>query len=80
MTARSRAIADLMSGQDAIIVRVSDSEPAMLRYLTEQGIGIGDRVHLLSRQPFDGPCEVNIGDRRHNLGVTLARAIHVEHI
>jgi Fe2+ transport system protein FeoA len=48
--------------------------------LTEQEIGIGDRVHLLSRQPFDGPCEVNIGDRRHNLGVTLARAIHVEHI
>jgi DtxR family Mn-dependent transcriptional regulator len=74
------SLADLDVGQDAIIVRVSDSDPAMLRYLTEQEIGIGDRVHLLSRQPFDGPCEVNIGDRRHNLGVTLARAIHVEHI
>lgn len=74
------SLADLEVGQDAIIVRVSDADPAMLRYLTEQEIGIGDRVHLLSRQPFDGPCEVNIGDRRHNLGVTLARAIHVEHI
>jgi DtxR family Mn-dependent transcriptional regulator len=74
------SLADLDVGQDAIIVRVSDSDPAMLRYLTEQEIGIGDRVHVLSRQPFDGPCEVSIGERHHNLGVTLARAIHVEDI
>jgi DtxR family transcriptional regulator, Mn-dependent transcriptional regulator len=74
----SPSLADLEVGQDAIIVRVSDAEPAMLRYLTEQQIGIGDHVRLLSRQPFDGPCEVTISERHHNLGETLARAIHVE--
>jgi Fe2+ transport system protein FeoA len=52
----------------------------MLRYLTEQQIGIGDQVRLLSRQPFDGPCEVSIGDRHHSLGMALARAIHVERV
>lgn len=77
---RSPSLADLEVGQDGIIVRVSDSDPAMLRYLTEQQIGIGDRVRLLSRQPFDGPCDVGIGDRHHSLGMTLARAIHVEHV
>jgi DtxR family Mn-dependent transcriptional regulator len=74
------SLADLEVGQDAIIVRVSDSNPAMLRYLTEHQIGIGDRVRLLSRQPFDGPCEVTIGARRHSLGVPLARAIHVNQV
>jgi DtxR family transcriptional regulator, Mn-dependent transcriptional regulator len=76
----SPSLADLEVGQGAIIVRVSDSDPAMLRYLTEQQIGIGDRVQLLCRQPFDGPCEISIGDRHHNLGVMLARAIHVDRV
>jgi DtxR family Mn-dependent transcriptional regulator len=74
------SLADLEVGQDAIIVRVSDSDPAMLRYLTEHQIGIGDRVELLSRQPFDGPCELTIGARHHSLGMTLARAIHVNQV
>lgn len=76
----SPSLADLEVGQDAIIVRVSDSEPAMLRYLTEQQIGIGDRLRLLGRQPFEGPCEISISDRHHSLGVALARAIHVERV
>lgn len=75
---RSPTIADLAPGERATIVRVSDSDPAMLRYLTEQQIGIGDRVELISQQPFDGPAEVRIGERTHNLGVKLASAIHVE--
>jgi DtxR family transcriptional regulator, Mn-dependent transcriptional regulator len=71
-------LADLQPGNEAIIARVSDADPAMLRYLTEQEIGIGDRVRLLARQPFGGPCEIVIGERRHSLGVILAQAIHVE--
>ncbi len=71
-------LADLGEGEHGVIVRVSDSDPAMLRYLTEHGIGIGDRVALVERQPFDGPCEVLVGERRQSLGLTLARAIRVE--
>jgi DtxR family transcriptional regulator, Mn-dependent transcriptional regulator len=72
------SLADLAAGERATIVRVSDTDPAMLRYLTEQQIGIGDSIQLVSRQPFDGPCEVVIDSRRHSLGVNLAKAIHVE--
>jgi DtxR family Mn-dependent transcriptional regulator len=72
------SLADLDASEQAIIVRVSDSDPAMLRYLTDNQIGIGDRVELIGRQPFDGPCEVIIGEHRKSLGLKLARAIHVE--
>ncbi len=63
------------------IVRVSDSEPQMLRYLTEQGIGIGAELELVERQPFDGPCLVRLPNREaRSLGIRLAQAIHVERV
>lgn len=73
-------IADLHPGERAQIVRVSDAEPEMLRYLSEQGIGIGDRLELIEHQPFDGPSEVRMGRRTRSLGSALARAIHVERL
>jgi DtxR family Mn-dependent transcriptional regulator len=72
-------LAELQPGARARVVRVSDAEPQMLRYLTEQGIGIGAELELVERQPFDGPCLVRLGDSsERNLGIRLAQAIHVE--
>jgi DtxR family Mn-dependent transcriptional regulator len=47
----------------------------MLRYLTQQGIAIGDQLHLTARQPFDGPIEIRIGETAHSLG-SKPRARH----
>jgi DtxR family Mn-dependent transcriptional regulator len=72
-------IAELTRGEHARITRVSDAEPQMLRYLTEQGIGIGDELEVIERQPFDGPCLVRLrSGAERNLGLRLAQAIHVE--
>lgn len=59
-------------------MRVSDSDPGMLRYLAELGIAIGDRCVVSARQPFDGPLTVRFGDADHVLGGTLADAMRVE--
>lgn len=72
------SLADLAPKERAILVRVSDSDPEMLRYLAEQGIGIGDELEMVGREPFDGPCGIRIGTRRHDLGLGLARAMRVE--
>ena len=74
---RTQSIADLAAGERATVVRVSDSDPEMLRYLADQGIAIGDEVEMVGRQPFDGPCEIRIGADTHLLGQPLARAIRV---
>jgi len=74
----TQRLADLDPGAHATIVRVSDSDPAMLRYLTQQGISIGDDLQITARQPFDGPCDIQIEGKTHSLGINLARAIHVE--
>jgi len=71
------SLANLAPGARATLVRVSDSDPAVLRHLGEQGIGIGDELEMVGRQPFEGPFEVRIGDRDHSLSPILARAIRV---
>ena len=72
------ALADLAPGDSARFVRVSDSNPEMLAYLSECGIGVGDELELVARQPFDGPITVRIDRESHVLGLTLARAMRVE--
>ena len=58
-------------------MRVSDADPAMLRFLSERGIAPGARLEVIERQPFDGPLYVRVGDDVHVLGALLARAMRV---
>ncbi|MCW2968655.1 MAG: iron (metal) dependent repressor, DtxR family [Solirubrobacteraceae bacterium] len=74
----STALCDLALGSFARFVRVSDSDPAMLRYLAERGIAPGADLEVVDKQPFDGPLFVRFGDDVHVLGGELARAMRVE--
>ena len=74
----SRSLQTLEPGQAGRFVRVSDSDPGMLRYLSERGIGPGDRLEVLDKQPFGGPLVCRIGDAIHHLGGGLAAAMRVE--
>jgi DtxR family transcriptional regulator, Mn-dependent transcriptional regulator len=67
-------------GQGAVgrFVRVSDSDPEMLRYLADQGVGLGDRLEVTGRQPFGGPVFIRSGRRELPLGGQLARAMRIE--
>ena len=73
----TRQLDELAAGEEAVIVRVSDSDPEMLRYLTQLGIAIGDRVQMIEHQPFGGPCVVRIGGQDHALGTPIAHAIRI---
>jgi DtxR family Mn-dependent transcriptional regulator len=70
-------LADLEPGARGILMRVSDSDPEMLRYLAERKIGIGEEMEMVGRQPFGGPFEVRIADSTHLLPLALAEAIRV---
>jgi DtxR family Mn-dependent transcriptional regulator len=72
------ALAELEPGEAGTFVRVSDSDPEMLRFLGERGITPGARLELVERQPFDGPLYVRVGGDVHVLGATLARAMRVQ--
>ena len=73
------ALDALGTGTRGTFVRVSDSDPEMLRYLAERGIAPGDRFEIIDKQPFDGPLFARFGGEAvHVLGGALARAMRVE--
>jgi DtxR family Mn-dependent transcriptional regulator len=60
-------------------VRVSDSDPEMLRYLGARGIAPGDTFEVVDKQPFGGPIFARFGTNEgvHPLGGRLAAAMRV---
>ena len=74
----TQALASVAVGASGRLVRISDTDPEMLRYLDARGIRPGDDFAVVERQPFGGPLMVAFGDRVHALGDALAAAMRVE--
>lgn len=76
----SEKLSDLEPGQRGDFTRISDQDPAMLRYLSERGISPGDAFEVVDKQPFGGPLFVRFGTEEtvHVLGGALAAAMRVE--
>jgi DtxR family Mn-dependent transcriptional regulator len=71
-------LADIPVGAEAVFVRISDSDPEMLRYLAERGIAPPAPLVVVDKQPFGGPTFARFGDDVHVLGGALAAAMRVE--
>jgi DtxR family Mn-dependent transcriptional regulator len=72
------ALSALATGSAGVFVRVSDSDPNMLRYLADLGITPGDRFEVVDRQPFGGPLFARFAGTVHALGGELAAAMRVQ--
>jgi DtxR family Mn-dependent transcriptional regulator len=72
------SMASLEPGAAGTFVRISDTDPEMLRYLADRGIAPGACFEVIEKQPFDGPLFARFGDDVHVLGGRLARAMRVE--
>ena len=71
-------LAQLDVGTRARVVRVSDADAAMLRYLAELAIVPGARLTVLAREPFGGPIGVDVGGASRMVGPALAEQVLVE--
>lgn len=74
----TQSLDSLQVGQQATFVRVSDSDPEMLRYLSAHGIYPGARLSVIERQPFGGPLLVSFEGSEQAIGGLLAKAMRVE--
>jgi DtxR family Mn-dependent transcriptional regulator len=74
-------LAELEPGECARITRVSDDDPALLRYLLRLGLTLDATVTLVDRAPFDGPITIRIDSARppveHAIGRSVALAVGV---
>lgn len=72
------SLAELSTGARGVFVRVSDSDPEMLRYLAQHGVSLGAHLEVVDRQPFGGPVFVRFGEQELPLGGQLAKAMRIE--
>jgi DtxR family Mn-dependent transcriptional regulator len=75
---RLPTLAELPELATATVVRVSDRDPAFLRYLDALGIRPGSVVTVLLREPFDGPITVKLGKAKQVLGSGAAARVYIE--
>jgi DtxR family transcriptional regulator, Mn-dependent transcriptional regulator len=74
-------LADLLEGEHAQVVQVSDDDPSLLRYLDEVGLKLGARVRMVAKAPFEGPLRLVVGSgkraQERSVGLQLAGKVRV---
>ena len=73
----SECLTQLEPGAEAVVVRISDAEPEMLRYLAAREIVPGTRLRVVDKQPFGGPLFVEVAGETYALGGQLATSMRV---
>ena len=77
--APSLALSALETGAQGTFVRISDTDPEMLRWLAERGIAPGASFEVVDKQPFGGPLFARFGAGAVEvIGGRLADAMRVE--
>jgi len=72
------SLQELEAGATGTFVRVSDSNPELLRFLSERGIVPGMELEVVDKHPFDGPLFARVGDETHALAGAATRAMRIE--
>jgi DtxR family Mn-dependent transcriptional regulator len=77
---RLPSINDLDAGGSATIVRMSDRDPAFLRYLDGMGLRPGAKVRVTAREPFSGPITLEVeGEKEpHSVGTNVASQVYIQ--
>jgi DtxR family transcriptional regulator, Mn-dependent transcriptional regulator len=74
----SRSLCELEPGEDAVVRRVPNDDPALLRYLAGLGLTPSAIVRMVEKAPFGGPVALEVNGRPQALGVGVAELIRVD--
>jgi DtxR family Mn-dependent transcriptional regulator len=76
----SLCLAELKVGQRAVVKRVRDTDPDLLRYLGDIGVVPSARFEVLDYSPFDGNLKIKLAkkDEPVVLGPNITNEVFVE--
>jgi len=74
---RHVTLTEVQPGQEAVIRRVADGDPGLLRYLGRLGFYPNTSLVMLSREPYGGPLRVRVSGVEHAVGRELADRVFV---
>ncbi|MCX5046563.1 metal-dependent transcriptional regulator [Aldersonia sp. NBC_00410] len=61
-TPPARQLSGFGNGESGRVARISDSDPAMLRYFDSVGIALDTRITVVERRDFAGTVAIRLGD------------------
>lgn len=73
-------LAGAQPGRKGFVARIDDDDSALLRWLSEHGIGLDVEVRLIEQRPFGGSLAVQVGGHEEDvvdLGTQAAAALWV---
>lgn len=70
-------LSQLLPGQQAIVQRVNDDDPQLLRYLASLGLVPGALVHMESTAPYGDVYTLRIATQTETVGGTVAQRVFV---
>jgi Fe2+ transport system protein FeoA len=62
----------------ALVSRIKTDNADMLQHILDRGFKIGAVVHVIARDPFDGPLTVEIDSSQQIIGHAVATCVLVE--
>lgn len=71
-------LVNIQPGCTAVVRRVPDRDPNLLRYLGNLGLKPETKVDVLKKEPFDGPLLIRIGETEHHVGHQVASSVWVD--
>ena len=74
---RHATLTSLMPGETAVVERVTDGDPAMLRYMGDLGLYPDTAIEMVAKEPFGGPLRVRVSGSEYAVGRELADNVFV---
>lgn len=68
-------LADAQAGHEGAVVRISDDDPAMLRFLAESSVALDAQLTVLGQKPYSGSMQVRTAAGTVDLGPDVAQAV-----
>lgn len=68
-------LADAQAGHEGAVVRISDNDPAMLRFLADSGVALDSSLTVLGQKPYSGSIQVRTDSGTVDLGPEVAQAV-----
>lgn len=73
----TQTLADVDPGSSVVVHHVSDGDAEMLHYLESTGLLPNSRVHVVRKEPFNGPLRVQLESGEKTIGREVARNVFV---
>ncbi|MFW6198210.1 MAG: metal-dependent transcriptional regulator [Acidobacteriota bacterium] len=74
------SLSELEPGEHAVVRRVRDSDPELLKFLRKVGIHPEARIEILDHGAHDGPIVLRIDGESHRMGKKAADSVYVEQV